>query len=91
MYLAFSYIGIYGWTKTPLIEYYIVDDYFEGAPAYAYGGNKKGTYTLDGDTYDLYKVQRYNAPSIIDFPAPVSPVIATKPLLKSMSLLSIRA
>lgn len=65
MYLAFSYIGIYGWTKTPLIEYYIVDDYFEGAPAYAYGGNKKGTYTLDGDTYDLYKVQRYNAPSII--------------------------
>lgn len=65
MYQAFSYIGIYGWTKTPLIEYYIVDDYFEGAPAYAYGGDKKGTYTLDGDTYDLYKVQRYNAPSII--------------------------
>ena len=61
----YSYIGIYGWTKTPLLEYYIVDDYFTGAPAYTYGGNKKGTYTLDGDTYDLYKVQRYNAPSII--------------------------
>lgn len=61
----YSHIGIYGWTMTPLLEYYIVDDNFTGAPAYTYGGNKKGTYTLDGDTYDLYKVQRYNVPSII--------------------------
>lgn len=61
----YSYIGIYGWTKTPLHEYYIVDDHFAGTPAYPYGGNKMGCYTLDGDTYNLYKVQRYNAPSII--------------------------
>lgn len=61
----FSYIGIYGWTKTPLLEYYIVDDYFEGSSLLLGWSVKKGTYTLDGDTYDLYKVQRYNAPSII--------------------------
>lgn len=61
----YSYIGIYGWTKTPLLEYYIVDDYFEGSSLLLGWSVKKGTYTLDGDTYDLYKVQRYNAPSII--------------------------
>lgn len=62
---GYSYIGIYGWTKTPLLEYYIVDDYFEGSSLLLAWSVKKGTYTLDGDTYDLYKVQRYNAPSII--------------------------
>ena len=61
----YSYIGIYGWTKTPLLEYYIVDDYFEGSSLLLGWSVKKGTYTFDGDTYDLYKVQRYNAPSII--------------------------
>lgn len=59
----YSYIGIYGWTKTPLLEYYIVDDYFEGSSLLPTA--RVGTYTLDGDTYGLYKVQRYNAPSII--------------------------
>jgi len=59
----YSYIGIYGWTKTPLLEYYIVDDYFEGSSLLPTA--RIGTYTLDGDTYGLYKVQRYNAPSII--------------------------
>lgn len=61
----YSHIGIYGWTKTPLLEYYIVDDYFEGSSLLLGWSVKKGTYTFDGDTYDLYKVQRYNAPSII--------------------------
>lgn len=60
---AYSYIGIHGWTKTPLLEYYIVDDYFEGSSLLPTAS--LGTYTLDGDTYGLYKVQRYNAPSII--------------------------
>lgn len=61
----YSYIGIYGWTKTPLLEYYIVDDYFEGSSLLLGWSVKKGTYTLDGDTYDLYKVQRIMMPSII--------------------------
>lgn len=62
----YSYIGIYGWTKTPLLEYYIVDDYFEGNSLLPPPGSvKKGIYTLDGDTYDLYKVQRIMMPSII--------------------------
>lgn len=61
----YSHIGIYGWTKTPLLEYYIVDDYFEGSSLLLDWSVKKGTYTLDGDTYDLYKVQRIMKPSII--------------------------
>jgi hypothetical protein len=59
----YSHIGIYGWTKTPLLEYYIVDDYFEGSSLLPTA--RVGTYTLDGDTYGLYKDQRYNAPCII--------------------------
>ncbi len=61
----YSYIGVYGWTKTPLLEYYIVDDYFAGSTLLPTESVKKGTYTLDGDTYDLYKVQRIMMPSII--------------------------
>lgn len=64
-YSPYSYIGVYGWTKDPLIEYYIVDDCFAGAPAYIYGGIKIGDYPLDGETYDLYQVKRYMVPTII--------------------------
>lgn len=58
----YSYIGVYGWTKNPLLEYYIVDDSFHsGVP---YGGIKVASYTLDGEGYDLYRVARNNCPSI---------------------------
>lgn len=62
---SYSYIGIYGWTKNPLIEYYIVDDSFTpNGGGMFWGASAKGTYTLDGDTYTLYIGQRTNAPSI---------------------------
>ncbi|MBP5481245.1 MAG: glycoside hydrolase family 11 protein [Paludibacteraceae bacterium] len=61
----YSYIGVYGWTKSPMIEYYIVDDSFtpNGGGMY-WGANQKGTYTMDGAQYRLMVGQRNNAPCI---------------------------
>lgn len=59
---GYSYIGIYGWTVDPLVEYYIVDDWFTKPGSYL--GSKKGEITVDGDTYDIYQNTRVQQPSI---------------------------
>jgi endo-1,4-beta-xylanase len=59
---GFSYVGIYGWSVSPLVEYYIVDDWFSGHPNP--GGSKVGTVSVDGGTYDIYKHQQVNQPAI---------------------------
>ena len=60
---SYSYIGIYGWTNSPQIEYYIVDDSYNGMGT-PYNTTQVGSYTVDGATYKLYKGTRTNAPSI---------------------------
>jgi len=60
---GFSYIGIYGWSNDPLVEYYIVDDWFRGGPPTG-GGTKKGSFDVDGGTYDVYTHTHNNQPSI---------------------------
>ena len=60
---GYNYIGIYGWTVDPLVEYYIVDDWFS-EPGANLLGQRKGEFTVDGATYEIYQNTRNNAPSI---------------------------
>jgi hypothetical protein len=62
------YVGIYGWTVSPLREYYIIDDWGSSKPGdTASDGSprtKVGTITVDGDTYDVWKHTQTNKPAI---------------------------
>ncbi len=68
----YSYIGIYGWTRNPLMEYYIVEDWFGNdkrsdtlpVDTTIIGGEIVGTITVDGDIYDIIVNMRINEASI---------------------------
>jgi endo-1,4-beta-xylanase len=53
--------ALYGWSTSPLVEYYVIEDLQGGSPSL---GTQVGTVTSDGATYNLYKHQQVNQPSI---------------------------
>ncbi|SPO04158.1 probable Endo-1,4-beta-xylanase 22 [Cephalotrichum gorgonifer] len=57
-----SYLTIYGWTRNPLVEYYIVENHGEYNPGSQ--ATPKGSIQYDGATYNLYQSTRTQQPSI---------------------------
>ena len=60
---GYNYIGIYGWTVDPLVEYYIVDDWFN-KPGGNLLGSRKGEFEVDGAKYEIWQNTRVQQPSI---------------------------
>jgi endo-1,4-beta-xylanase len=56
---SYNFVGVYGWTTSPLIEYYVAE---MGSVT---GGTYINSISSDGHNYSFYKQQRVNAPSII--------------------------
>ncbi len=59
-----SYLALYGWTRNPLIEYYVVESYGSYNPASCSGGTDYGSFQSDGATYNVRRCQRVQQPSI---------------------------
>ncbi|KAF1835867.1 endo-beta-1,4-xylanase [Decorospora gaudefroyi] len=57
-----SYLAVYGWTRNPLVEYYVVESYGTWDPSSA--ATRKGTTYSDGGTYNVLQTTRYQKPSI---------------------------
>ena len=51
---GYSYIGIYGWSVSPCVEFYIVDDSYNRMPVNPGNTTNKGNVTIDGGTYTMY-------------------------------------
>jgi endo-1,4-beta-xylanase len=56
-----SLVSLYGWSTSPLVEYYVMDDYVGSPPT---AGTYMGQVTSDGGTYNIYEHQQVNQPSI---------------------------
>ncbi|ORY70989.1 concanavalin A-like lectin/glucanase domain-containing protein [Pseudomassariella vexata] len=58
-----GYLAVYGWTRNPLIEYYIVESHGDLSPGEPW--TAKGNFTFEEGTYELYTSTRVNKPSIV--------------------------
>lgn len=56
-----SYLCVYGWTREPLVEYYVVQSWGTWRPP---GAAAIATVEIGDSTYDIYETQRVNQPSI---------------------------
>jgi len=59
-----TYVALYGWTRSPLIEYYVIESYGSYNPASCSGGTDFGSFVSDGATYNVRRCLRTNQPSI---------------------------
>lgn len=56
-----SYLCVYGWTREPLVEFYVVQSWGNWRPP---GAEAITTVEIDGAKYDIYRTERVNQPSI---------------------------
>jgi len=75
---GFSFIGIYGWTTNPLVEYYIVEDSFGNGPVQPFGDQLRGNFTVDGAQYNLYTGNKQNQPNITGTNANFTQVVSVR-------------
>ncbi|KAF2276873.1 glycoside hydrolase, partial [Westerdykella ornata] len=57
-----GYLAVYGWTRNPLIEYYVVESYDILAPGEPW--TLKGNFSSEEGDYQVYTSSRVNKPSI---------------------------
>lgn len=58
---ANAYLSLYGWTKSPVVEYYIVESWGSYNPGNCSGGRILGRYQADGANYELHDCRRRGA------------------------------
>lgn len=51
---GYSYVGMYGWTNNPCVEWYIVDDSYNNMPINPGNTTNEGEVEIDGGTYIMY-------------------------------------
>jgi len=51
---AYSYIGVYGRTINPCVEFYIVDDSYDAMPIKPFVSSTIGSAKIDGETYTFW-------------------------------------
>jgi hypothetical protein len=52
---GYAYIGMYGWSNEPCVEWYIVDDSYNNFPFDAWNATQTGTAFIDGEDYKLFR------------------------------------
>ena len=58
-----GYLALYGWSRMPLAEYYVVENWGDFVPP-GPDGVLLGTVATDGGTYRIFRTQRVDQPSI---------------------------
>ncbi len=48
-----AYLSVYGWTRNPLIQYFIIESYGSYNPSQCAGGTDYGSFQSDGATYNV--------------------------------------
>ncbi|KAI1073644.1 concanavalin A-like lectin/glucanase domain-containing protein [Whalleya microplaca] len=57
-----SYLALYGWTRNPLIEYYVVESHGDLLPNEPW--TSKGNFTFEEGSYEIFSSTRVQKPSI---------------------------